>query len=66
MQTDPHLIGMLHREEFWNPATSHRGQAQLILVKNSDHPLGTLNLGFQPMFSRFLEADTISAETQSS
>lgn len=64
MQTYPHLIGMLHREEFWNPDTSNRDQAQLILFKNSDHPLGTLHLGFQPMFSRFLEADTTSHETQ--
>jgi hypothetical protein len=27
MQTYPHVIGMLHREEFWNAGTSKRGQA---------------------------------------
>lgn len=66
MQTYPHVIGMLHREEFWNAATSKRGQAELMLVKNSDNPLGTLRFGFEPMFSRFLEADPTSAETQPS
>jgi replicative DNA helicase len=57
MQTYPHVIGMLHREEFWNPDTTTRGQAQLVLVKNSDNPVGTLKLRFEPMFSQFLEAD---------
>ena len=54
MQTYPHVIGMLHREEFWNPDTTTRGQAQLVLVKNSDNPVGTLRFEFEPMFSRFL------------
>jgi replicative DNA helicase len=57
---------MLHREEFWNAGTSKRGEAELMLVKNSDNPLGTLRFGFEPMFSRFLEADPTSAETQPS
>jgi replicative DNA helicase len=66
MQTYPHVIGMLHREEFWNAGTSKRGQAELMLVKNSDNPLGTLRFGFEPMFSRFQEADPTSDETQPS
>lgn len=61
MQTYPHVIAMLHREEFWDPDTSRRGEAQLLLVKNSDNPLGTLRFGFEPGFSRFSEH--ISAES---
>ena len=57
MQTYPHVIAMLHREEFWDPDTSRRGEAQLLLVKNSDNPLGTLRFGFEPEFSRFLGID---------
>jgi replicative DNA helicase len=57
MQTYPHVIAMLHREEFWDPDTSRRGEAQLLLVKNSDNPLGTLRFGFEPGFSRFLGID---------
>jgi replicative DNA helicase len=57
MQTYPHVIGMLHREEFWNAGTSKRGEAELMLVKNSDNPLGTLRFGFEFGFSRFLEID---------
>jgi replicative DNA helicase len=64
MQAYPHVIGMLHREEFWNPDTSTRGQAQLVLVKNSDNPVGTLRFRFEPGFSRFLEAGNITTRTQ--
>jgi len=58
MQAYPHVIGMLHREEYWNAGTTKRGEAQLMLVKNSDNPLGTLRLRFEPGFSRFLEIDS--------
>jgi replicative DNA helicase len=64
MQTYPHVIGMLHREEFWNPDTSTRGEAQLVLLKNSDNPVGTLRFGFEPGFSRFVEAGTTTTATQ--
>jgi replicative DNA helicase len=63
MQTYPHVIGMLHREEFWNTTTSKRGQAELMLVKNSDNPLGTLLFGFEPMASCFIEIDAPSRAT---
>jgi len=35
-----------------------------MLVKNSDNPLGTLRFGFEPMFSRFQEAETDSGAGQ--
>jgi len=55
MQTYPHVLAMLHREEYWNPNTNSRGEAKLLLVKNSENPLGTLRFGFEPEFSRFSE-----------
>ena len=55
MQTYPHVIGMLHRGEFWNPDVIHRGEAKLMLVKNSDNPVGSITFEFEPMFSRFIE-----------
>ena len=54
MQTDPHVIGMLHREELWNAGAGKRGQAELILVKNSDNPLGTLRFADRLMRCRMV------------
>jgi replicative DNA helicase len=53
MQTYPHIIAMLHREEFWNPDTSSRGVAELMFLKNTDNPVGTIRLQFEPKFSLF-------------
>jgi replicative DNA helicase len=55
MQTYPHVIGMLHREEFWNPDVINRGEAKLIILKNSDNPVGSMSFRFEPMFSSFIE-----------
>ena len=53
MQTYAHVIALLHREEYWNPDSAACGQAELIFCKNSDNPVGTVRLAFEPQFSRF-------------
>lgn len=45
MQTYPHMLAMLHREKCWNPNTNSRGEAKLLLVKNSETPIGRFGLG---------------------
>jgi replicative DNA helicase len=54
MQTYAHVIALLHRDEYWNADSAVRGQAELIFFKNADNPVGTVRLGFEPQFSRFL------------
>lgn len=53
MQAYAHGIAVLHREEYWDPNTPQRGEAELIVFKNSDNPVGTVRLGFELQFSRF-------------
>ena len=54
MQTYAHVIALLHRDEYWNADSAVHGQAELIFFKNADNPVGTVRLGFEPQFSRFL------------
>lgn len=54
MQTYAHVIALLHRYEYWNSDSAERDQAELIFFKNADNPVGTVRLGFEPQFSRFL------------
>lgn len=54
MQAYAHVIAFLHRDEYWNADSAERGQAELIFLKNTDNPVGTVRLGFEPQFSRFL------------
>ena len=53
MQAYAHVIGFLHRDEYWNPDSAVPGQAELIFFKNANNPVGTVRLGFEPQFSRF-------------
>ena len=54
MQAYPHVISILHREEYWRPASDCRGSAQLMLFKNTNNPVGSISLNFEPQFSRFI------------
>ena len=53
IQTYAHVIAFLHRDDFWNPDSAVRGQAELIICKSSNNPVGTVKLGFEPQYSRF-------------
>ncbi|MCP9807872.1 DnaB-like helicase C-terminal domain-containing protein [Cyanobium sp. HWJ4-Hawea] len=54
MQTYAHVIAVLHRDEYWNADSAARNQVELIFLKNTDNPVGTVRLDFEPQFSRFL------------
>ena len=59
----PGGVPLLHPQAFWNPDTTTRGEAQLVLLNNGDNPGGTLRFGLEPGFSRFLESDTPNTPT---
>lgn len=52
MQAYAHVIALLNRQEFWDPESTTRGEAELILFKNADNPVGLVRLWFEPQFSR--------------
>jgi len=53
MQAWAEVIAFLHRDEFWNPDSTKRGEAQLIIAKNRDNPVGTICFDFMPQYSLF-------------
>ena len=44
---------MLYREDYYDPQTSERGVAEIIITKHRNGPTGSIKLLFQPEFSRF-------------
>lgn len=50
---DGYLILGLHREEIYNENTDRRGIAELIVLKQRNGPLGTVELVFLPQVMRF-------------
>jgi len=62
MQAYAHVISFLHREEFWEPNISLRGQTEMIFFKNVDNPVGMFKMMFVPQLSHFTTPESASHE----
>ena len=45
----------LHREAYYNPDTEKKNIAELIIAKQRNGPLGTVELGWQAEFTKFVD-----------
>jgi replicative DNA helicase len=44
---------LLYRDEYYNKESPYRGIAEINIAKHRNGPVGTVKLGFQPVFARF-------------
>ncbi|MEE8317951.1 MAG: DnaB-like helicase C-terminal domain-containing protein, partial [Candidatus Omnitrophota bacterium] len=53
IEQDADLVGLLLREEYYNPTEENRGIAELIIAKQRNGPVGTIKLTFIKEYTRF-------------
>jgi len=53
IEQDADLVGLLLREEYYNPTEENRGIAELIIAKQRNGPIGTVKLTFLKDYARF-------------
>lgn len=53
IEQDADLVGLLLREEYYNPTEENRGIAELIIAKQRNGPVGTIKLTFIKEYARF-------------
>jgi replicative DNA helicase len=54
LEQDADLVAFLYREDYYNPETDKKGITELIIAKQRNGPVGTVDLLFQKEFSKFV------------
>ncbi|MBZ0185698.1 MAG: replicative DNA helicase, partial [Candidatus Obscuribacterales bacterium] len=54
IEQDADLVGFIYRDEYYNPETEQRGEAEIIIAKQRNGPTGTVELLYQGSITRFL------------
>jgi len=54
IEQDADLVMFIYRDEYYNPDTEHRGEAEIIIAKQRNGPTGTVDLLYQSSITRFL------------
>lgn len=54
IEQDADLVMFIYRDEYYNPETDKRGEAEIIIAKQRNGPVGTVELLYQGSITRFL------------
>lgn len=54
IEQDADIVMFIYRDEYYNPESEHRGEAEVIIAKQRNGPTGTVELLFQSSITRFL------------
>ncbi|NLF25963.1 MAG: replicative DNA helicase [Deltaproteobacteria bacterium] len=72
IEQDSDIIMFIYRDEVYNPGTSDKGVAEIIISKQRSGPTGVIRIAFAPEFTRFdnleerIEADLSGSEMEGS
>jgi replicative DNA helicase len=54
IEQDADIVMFIYRDEYYNPETDKRGEAEIIIAKQRNGPVGTVELLYQASITRFL------------
>ena len=53
IEQDADIVLFIYRDEYYNPETTNKGEAELSIAKQRNGPTGRLTLLFQPNITKF-------------
>lgn len=54
IEQDADVVMFIYRDEYYNPESEHRGEAEIIIAKQRNGPTGTVDLLYQSSQTKFL------------
>ena len=54
IEQDADIVMFIYRDEYYNPESEQRGEAEIIIAKQRNGPVGTAELLYQASITRFL------------
>lgn len=54
IEQDADIVMFIYRDDYYNPESEHRGEAEIIIAKQRNGPVGTCELLYQASITRFL------------
>jgi replicative DNA helicase len=67
LEQDADIVMFIYRDEYYNPETEKKGIAEIIVAKNRNGPVGTVELGFLKELTKFvplLKSDQLDSGDQ--
>lgn len=62
LEQDADVIMFIYRDDYYNPETDKRGISELIISKQRNGPVGTVEVGFLREFTKFVNIDRAHAD----
>ena len=53
IEQDADIVMFIYRDEYYNPETVNKGEAEIIIAKQRNGPVGRITLLFQPNITKF-------------
>lgn len=57
IEQDADIVMFLYRDDYYNKDTDHPNEAELIIAKQRNGPIGTVTLLWQPQYTRFVNME---------
>ncbi|MDD6283326.1 replicative DNA helicase [Oribacterium sp. HCP28S3_H8] len=57
IEQDADIVMFLYRDDYYNKDTEHPNEAEVIIAKQRNGPIGTVTLVWQPQYTRFVNAE---------
>ncbi len=57
IEQDADIVMFLYRDDYYNKDTEHPNEAEVIIAKQRNGPIGTVTLMWQPQYTRFVNAE---------